>query len=114
MATALSISSNSSVLCRKLTEPMIHPQVWQDIPHSQISPAIGFANHGKCTESESEANVACEDELGIFSLVQWTCRIEVVDSSSKAVLLSFPTALLLAFMKIMSSNVERGIKDPAE
>ena len=93
---------------------MIHPKIGNEVPYSQVGPAIVLADDEECTESKSESNITCKNELGIFSLIQGASRIEVIDSSSNTVLLSFTTTLLLALMEVMSRNVQGDVKNPAE
>jgi hypothetical protein len=97
----------------RLTQPVINPQIRQNVPYEQVGPAIGLSNRDQDAGSDQEPEITQCDQLGIFSLVQWAGRIEVVNTSTKTVLLSLPAAFELAFVEIVTGNIGHEICWPA-
>lgn len=74
MATIVLVSKRSRAcdINDKLTQPVVDPQVRDDIPHSQIRQSIVLADEEKHTEGNGETEITQENELGILRLIQWT------------------------------------------
>ena len=92
---------------------MVDPQIWQEIPHEQIRHAVILSNPEEGAQGDKEPDIAKQDEFGVFCLIEGTRRVEVVDTSAKAVLFSFPAAFVLPLVEIMPANVGDQIGRPA-
>jgi len=61
-------------------EPVVDPQIWEEIPDRHIRKSELPAQDRKDTDCDGETDVAQEDELRILHLVKWTGWIEVIDT----------------------------------
>ena len=41
----------------KLTEPMVDPQIWDEIPDSHVVPTVGSSEHDKYADRNSKSKV---------------------------------------------------------
>lgn len=97
----------------ELTEPVINPQVWNEVPHEHICKAIGFAQHGENANGDCETDITEQDEFSILRFVERAGWVEMVHTASKAILLSDTTPLKLFLMVVVSSNVGEYVQRPA-
>ena len=62
------------------TEPVVHPQVRNEVPDKHVGPAIGVSKVIQHRPDSQETQVAEQDELSILSFIQGAVRVEVVDA----------------------------------
>ena len=96
------------------TEPVVHPQIRDEVPHEHVGEAVGAAEHGQDGDGDGQAQVAEEDELGILGLEERAGRAEVVDAGSEAVLHALAAALGLALVVVVARDVAEEVHGPAE
>jgi hypothetical protein len=84
---------------------MIDPEIGKDVPHKQIGPAIGVANGVQDRAHDEKTKITQKNEFGIFCLIQGRSGIEMVDATSKTVLLAFASTFLLDFVLVVTGNV---------
>lgn len=97
-----------------LTEPIVHPQVWQTIPDKKIRPAkVGsdLIKNGAC---DQKTEIAQKNQLCVLSLIQRTAGIEVVDSTEEAVALPLSASFFLVLVIIMTGGIGQEVHWPAE
>ena len=99
-------------LKRKLTKPVVHPEIRKEIPNSQVGPSKTFANVQQGPEYDCQTEVTRSDQFGIFCLIQWTGRVEVVHSSHKSIRFANAATLLLTEVVVVSGDVEVDVHDP--
>ena len=51
------------------TKPVVHPEVWGEVPDSHIGESVGFAEHDKNADRDSKTEVTEKDELCVLGLV---------------------------------------------
>jgi len=92
---------------------VVHPEIREEIPDEEIGPSEGLADIEEGTAGDSETEIAEEDEVLILLLVQRAGGKEVVDATSKPVLLALTLALRLTLMVVMASDVGEQVHGPA-
>ena len=114
MQTAVHCQQNSHQLDRsELTEPVIHPEIRQEIPDKQVAPAIRAANHEQGTSNNQQSKIREHNQVLVFLLVQRTSRIEVVDTTI-AILPARAFALELPVVIVVACNVGDQVQWPPE
>lgn len=96
------------------TEPVVHPEIRNSVPHQEVGPAKPAAEEVETSADERETKVAEEDEMLILSLIQGGTRVKVVDTAKDAVLLTLTLALRLAGVVVVAGDVGDEIGGPAE
>lgn len=86
-------------------EPVVYPQVREEIPHGQICPSKVLPKQEKHSSHDDQAQIAEQDEFAVFCFIQRTRWVEVVDTSSKAIHFTFTTAFALALVTVVASDV---------
>lgn len=94
-------------------EPVVDPEVRKNIPDQQVGEAVILTNPGQSPKSNGNANVAEDDEVLVFPLVQRAGRIEVVDTTEHAVFLTLALPLCLAFVEVVASDIAKQVHRPA-
>src|SRR5947209_8244889 len=114
MATTLSlVLETRDQLYQALTEPVINPQIWQDVPHKEIRKSKGLSNPGEDAAGDQEPDIAEYNEFGIFRLIQRTRWVEVVDAIAEAIPLSLPAPFALSLVEIMPRHIREQVGRPA-
>lgn len=96
-----------------LTEPVVNPKIWQNIPHQQVGQAICLANEEERGAGEQQAKVGKQNQTLVPLLVQGTARVEVVDAAV-TVLAANAFAFGLARMIVVASDVGDQVVRPSE
>lgn len=96
-----------------LTQPVIDPEVRQDIPHRQIRPPIVVSNQKEHPRDNRETQVTEQDQFTVLDLVQRTRRIEMVHSSSKTVSFALPPSFRLSFMTVVAGHIHEQVQGPS-
>lgn len=94
------------------TKPMVHPEVWEEVPNEQVVPAKSVTKIDETGDGDSETQVAQENQLGVLSLVQRTAGVEVANATSKAVVLALAAALALALVVVVAGDVGQEVVGP--
>lgn len=94
-------------------EPVVDPQVRDDVPDEQVREAECLANPGESCEGDGDTKVAEQDEVLVFALIQRAGGDEVVDAATKAVLLALALAFGLALVVVVASNVADDVQRPS-
>ena len=97
----------------KLTEPVVDPEVGDKVPDEHVGQAKGVAEVVESGASENQTNVTEDNELCILGLVERAAGVKVVDAAAKAVLLALATALTLALVVVVASDVGEEVVGPA-
>ena len=92
---------------------MVHPQIREKIPDSQVGPPVLVPDKEKDTGGDCETHVAQQDQFGILCLIQRARRVEVVDAAEKAILLALATAFGLTLMVVVTGDVGGNVIRPA-
>lgn len=115
MATVGKVSINlQNLKCRKLTEPVVNPEVGNKVPDEHVGEAESLAQVDEGSGSDTDTNVAQNNELGIAVLVQGASGVEVVNTTSIAVVLALATALTLTLMVVVASDVGHEVVGPSD
>lgn len=93
---------------------MVDPEVRDAVPHQKVQPSIGGADIVQTSAGEEETEVTQDNQLGILGLVQRAGGVEVVDTTTPAVLLALATALRLLLVVVVASHVSDQVQQPAE
>jgi len=97
-----------------LTEPVVHPEVWQEIPNQEVGPTVVVAKVDEGRDGNSKTNVTEKNQLGILGFVQRAVGVEVIDTSEEAILLSLSTALNLSLMVVVACNIAQKVVGPTD
>jgi len=92
---------------------VIDPKIGHEVPDQHIRPAKAVAKHIQNRANDGKAEVAKEDELLVFALVERAGWVEVVDTPEPAVLLAHALAFWLLFVLVVASNVRQEVLWPA-
>lgn len=96
-----------------LTQPVIHPQIWGNIPNEKIRKSIILAYQEQDAARDEQTKVAEKDQLGVFGLIQRTVGVEMVDTSAESILLANASTFTLTLVLVMASHVGDQIHGPA-
>lgn len=97
-----------------LTEPVVHPEVREEVPDKHVLEAVGLAKLVENAASDEQTQVTEKNELSILGLVQRAERAEVVDAVEPAVLLPNTASLGLLFVVVVAGGVGDQVQGPAE
>lgn len=106
MATGIIVSKSArtEAFGVSLTEPVVHPEVWEDVPHSQVPQTEVAADQEQERASDGQTKIREQDELLVLALVKRRAWQEVVDAAI-AVLPARAFALSLPLMVVVASHV---------
>lgn len=93
---------------------MVYPQVRSEIPDSHVGETIGLAEKSENGDSDSNAEITQQNELGVLGFIQWALWVEMVDSGEETVALSLSTTLRLTLVVVVASDVAKEVHRPAE
>jgi signal transduction histidine kinase len=96
-----------------LTEPVVDPEVWDEVPHEQVCPAKVLADGEENGSNNRQTEIAEQDQMRIFGIVERTSRVEVVDTASEAILVALATTVALSAVLVVASDVGQQIRGPA-
>lgn len=99
---------------QRLTEPVVDPEVGKEVPHEHVGPSECLGEVDESSSSNSDADVAQDDELCIPVLVQGASRVEVVNTTAETVALALATALALTLVVVVASDVGDQVVGPAD
>ena len=94
-------------------EPVVDPEVGEEVPDKKIVEAEVVANPDKTRNSEGDTEVTEQDQVLVTPLVQGARGVEVVDTAEEAVLLSLALALDLALVEVVAGNVGEEVQRPS-
>lgn len=93
---------------------MVHPQIRDEVPDGHVGPAESVAEVGENTESNGKTNVGKHNVLGVLLIKDGGAGVKVVDAAAEAVLPAFATALTLALMEVVASNIGEEVVGPSD
>lgn len=97
-----------------LTKPVVDPEVGQEVPDEHVVPAKGVDKVAEPSGSQADTNIAENDEPGVLVFVQGAGRVEVADTAAEAIVLALATALTLALVVVVASDVGQEVVGPAD
>ena len=98
---------------KRLTEPVINPEIWQSIPDQQIGPAEGATEVEQDGASQKEPKVGQQNQTLVLLLIQRAERVEVVDATI-TVLATDALTFRLLMMVVVASDIHDEIQRPSE
>lgn len=98
----------------RLTEPVVHPEIGNEVPDEHVGPAEGVAEVDEGSGSQANAQVAQQDQLGVLGLVQGAAGVVVVNAGEEAVLLALAATLTLALVVVVAGDVGQEVVGPAD
>lgn len=93
---------------------MVHPQIWEEVPHEHVGEAIRAAEEGQDGDGDGQADVAEEDQLRILGLEERAGRAEMVDAGEIPIRLPLAAPLRLSLVEVVAGHVEEEVHGPAE
>lgn len=116
----IATGSRSSVRVNKkerdkqaLTQPVVDPKPRDPEPDKRVGPSESVAEINLHESVESNANVAQDNELGVLLLVQRASRVEVIDTSSRSIVLALAAPLTLALVEVVTGNIGHEVVGPS-
>merc|ERR1712072_12325 len=94
-------------------KPVVHPEVREDVPHSQIPPAEVLADECENAASDQETQVRQQNQLLVLALIKRRAGQEMVHASI-AILAALTFALSLTLMLVVARNVAQQVPRPAD
>lgn len=91
---------------------MVNPEIWSKVPDGDVGESVGLTQLVEDGKDNHKSNVADDDPFCVLGFIQGAGGVEVVDTVTEAVLLSLSSALTLAFVEVMSSNVHEQVHGP--
>lgn len=94
------------------TKPVVNPQIRHKVPNKHIRRPKRLRHPHQRRNSDSNAQIAQQNEFRVLSLIERARGVEMVDSSRIPILLPLPSSLLLVLMVIMSRHVGEEVQPP--
>ena len=91
--------------CRVRTEPVVHPEVWEEVPNEHVLESVGLAKTDQNGDSDSETEITQENEFGVLRFVQRAGWVEVVDTSKIAINLALSATFKLTLVVVVASDI---------
>lgn len=95
-----------------LTEPVIDPKVWHEVPNKHVAGAKGLGQIDERTDRDGQTQITQHNQFGILGLKERARRVEVVDTTDKSVLLALAPALSLALVEVVASDISHEVVGP--
>ena len=96
------------------TEPVVHPEVGEEVPDEHVLEAVGLAERDQDGDGDGEAEITQEDEFGVLGFIQGAGWVEVVDASEVAVDLALSTTFELTLVVVVASDVGEKVHWPSK
>ena len=103
---------NSEEIVSKLTQPVVHPKVWNNIPNKYTGETIRLTDQGENTQGDEQTEIAEQNQVRILGFIQRAPGIEMVDTTSNSITFAFATAFTLRLMVVVTCDVEEQICRP--
>ena len=100
------------LLKNRLTKPVVHPEVRDEVPDEQVGEAVVLANVPESSSDDGQTDIAGKDQVLVLLLVQGAGGVEVVDATEEAVLLALALALGLPLVEVVAGNVADEVQRP--
>ena len=97
----------------KLTQPVVDPEVGDDVSHREHKCAVLHANRRQNECSGEETDVAQYDQVAVFLIIDWALWVEVVDSTAKSIPLPNTASVGGVFVVVVAGDVCANVHDPA-
>ena len=97
-----------------LTQPVVHPEVGDDVSHREHKRAVLHADRRQSEYSGEETDIAQYDQVAVFLIIDWAVWVEVVDFTTKPIPLTDTTAVGGVFVVIVAGDVCANVHDPAK
>ena len=96
------------------TEPVVNPEVWDEVPDKHICPAKVLTKRVKHRSHDNQTQITQGDQFGILGLVQWAGEAEVVDTAKHAISLALSATFGLTSVVVVSSDIGNEVQQPSE
>ena len=93
---------------------MVDPKIWGEIPDEQIGESINLSNGIENAAGDEKTNIAQKDQLRILCLVQRTAGIEMIDATSKAIVLAVPATFALDLVFVVTGDIGEQVHWPTK
>lgn len=97
---------------RNLTKPVVHPEIWQDVPNKQIHPTKVMADQEQDRARDQQSKVRQQDQVLVLLFIKWTLRVEMVDATI-AILPTDTFAFKLPVVEVVACHVGKKVQRPA-
>lgn len=91
---------------------MVNPEIRDKVPDKHIAPTELLNTEVKNGAHDRHTEVAHPDPFHIPLLIQRTLRVEVVDTTEQAILITLATALTLRFMVVVAGDIGEKVHLP--
>ena len=98
---------------RQLTEPVVHPEVGDDVPHGNIGESEALDGVCKAAKGKSKTDIAVDDVDGLLVVEDGAAGVVVVHTAESTVGLALATALTLTLVEVVSSDIGHKVVGPA-
>lgn len=92
---------------------MVDPKVGNEVPDQEVMPAKVVAEVPESTGGQSNTNVTEHNQVGVLVLEQGCAGVEVVDTTTIAVVLALATALTLLLVVVVAGNIGQEVIGPS-
>ena len=93
---------------------MIDPEIWDEVPHSQVPPTKVRAYVVEKTGHERQTQITVDDQFLVF-LIDQRCRgLEVIDAAKESTLLADSATIFPMSIIIGAGHVRCDVQDPTQ
>ena len=93
---------------------MIDPEIWDEVPYSQVPPTEVRPYVIEKTGHESQTQVTVDDQFLVF-LIDQRCRgLEVVHAAKESTLLANSTTIFSTSIIISAGDIRCDVQDPTQ
>lgn len=97
---------------RLRTQPVVDPEVWQEVPNQHVVPAKLLDEQAEHGGGQTDTDVAEDNEPSILLLKQRAAGVEVADTATVTIVLALATALTLTLVVVVAGNVGQEVVGP--
>lgn len=92
---------------------MVDPEIWKPIPDEHVGPAEFLSERKERGQSDSNTEIAKQDELRVLCFVQWAVLVEVVDAREPSILLALATTFALVLVVVVAGDIGDQVQWPS-
>lgn len=98
----------------KLTKPVVDPEVRDEVPDKHVVPAELLNEEVQRSGRQTDADVTQHNQVSVLVLIQGCPGVKVVDTTAKAVVLAFATALTLSLVIVVAGDICQEVVGPSD